>query len=347
MIAYILVSQFLFRALHSVAQEHGNHNYHNRCGESLQSFMSYAETSIPIGQEIDIDDPFNCHPSKVTFKLGQDLDEGGVSSATGSVAKERALGLVLTHVISIMQQVTYNCLTEVKSLSVWNTRTYGSVDKFLRKHKDYASSEILPKARFSSGTIVDGIRYENLEDPSFADSMFDIIISSDVMEHLQRPYVAHKKLFNALKPGGAHVFTTLFSPNSVNDKIMAFPNNTAPEGSTLQYSFNKFYPNGWIIHNKFGQEMLRHLCSIGYDVIVHRVKNRQRGVPQVAKILLTYCIFYQYFLQSHHLFIHLQMQLIFVAWKRKAIKSGGRRLLQGNSTNDGSIGEDTSLYSTQ
>ncbi len=57
------------------------------------------------------------------------------------------------------------------------------------------------------GSIVNGIRNEDLENQTFKDNTFDLVITSDVMEHIYEPDKAFKEIHRTLKPGGAHIFS--------------------------------------------------------------------------------------------------------------------------------------------
>jgi len=53
---------------------------------------------------------------------------------------------------------------------------------------------------------------ENLENLSFNDCTFDIFITQDVFEHINRPDLAFKEIMRCLKKGGYHIFTTPLYP---------------------------------------------------------------------------------------------------------------------------------------
>ncbi|MDT0556027.1 class I SAM-dependent methyltransferase [Patiriisocius hiemis] len=57
------------------------------------------------------------------------------------------------------------------------------------------------------GNKVNGIRNEDLEKQTFDDESFDLVITSDVMEHIYNPELAFKEIHRTLKPGGAHIFS--------------------------------------------------------------------------------------------------------------------------------------------
>jgi SAM-dependent methyltransferase len=57
------------------------------------------------------------------------------------------------------------------------------------------------------GTEHAGARCENLEDLTFADNTFDLVITQDVLEHVLHPDLALREIMRIVRPGGAHVFT--------------------------------------------------------------------------------------------------------------------------------------------
>src|SRR5437016_14407750 len=48
---------------------------------------------------------------------------------------------------------------------------------------------------------------KNIEQLTFPDNSFDIVITSDVMEHVRLDERAHQEIQRVLKPGGIYLFT--------------------------------------------------------------------------------------------------------------------------------------------
>lgn len=53
---------------------------------------------------------------------------------------------------------------------------------------------------------------QNLENMTFKDEMFDIFITQDVLEHVNRPEKVFSEIARVLKKGGIHIFTTPMYP---------------------------------------------------------------------------------------------------------------------------------------
>jgi len=78
-------------------------------------------------------------------------------------------------------------------------------NRALKQLDNYMVSEFHPEYRF--GQDANGVRNENLERLTFEDKLFDLIITSDVLEHVSDLDKALSEIHRVLKPGGYHIFT--------------------------------------------------------------------------------------------------------------------------------------------
>jgi ubiquinone/menaquinone biosynthesis C-methylase UbiE len=60
---------------------------------------------------------------------------------------------------------------------------------------------------FDSGTVVNGRRHEDVQHLSFADASLDVVITSEVFEHVADPWRAFYEVRRVLRRGGRHLFT--------------------------------------------------------------------------------------------------------------------------------------------
>jgi SAM-dependent methyltransferase len=57
------------------------------------------------------------------------------------------------------------------------------------------------------GDLRDGVPFEDLKSLSFADRSIDLVLTSDVLEHVIEPELAFKEISRVLKVGGVHIFS--------------------------------------------------------------------------------------------------------------------------------------------
>jgi len=69
----------------------------------------------------------------------------------------------------------------------------------------YISTQYYPN--LTLGTFKNKHRNEDLENQTFKDETFDLVITQDVMEHVYNPEKAFREITRTLKNGGAHIFT--------------------------------------------------------------------------------------------------------------------------------------------
>jgi SAM-dependent methyltransferase len=77
--------------------------------------------------------------------------------------------------------------------------------KLKKENKHYTESQFFVNEPL--GKLFNGVRNEDLENQTFDDESFDIVVTSDVMEHIYNPEKAFKEIYRTLKPGGAHIFS--------------------------------------------------------------------------------------------------------------------------------------------
>ncbi|WNH11621.1 class I SAM-dependent methyltransferase [Thalassobellus suaedae] len=117
-------------------------------------------------------------------------------SNCGCIPRERAL------MLTIKNQYPNWMALKIHESSPGNR---GHSVNLKKQCKNYISSQFYANEPF--GTIVNGFRNEDLENQTFEDNSFDLVITSDVMEHIYEPEKAFKEINRTLKVGGAHIFS--------------------------------------------------------------------------------------------------------------------------------------------
>lgn len=238
------------------------------------------EISAADAPPFDFFDPISCSDASTSFAGSKWLRESGLSSTSGSSNRYRQLSTgILMAAERILSKPRIRCISEVAQsrLAVYSAEAKSSIHKVFQKHStNYIASEYFAQDGLKGGDLVDGVRHEDLQETSFQDGSFDIVTSTEVFEHIPFPYRAHREVYRILRSGGAHVFTVPFVPDSENDihmssldeetgKISHGP-GAPPHFKAPMYHGDYIRPEGVLVFNLFGQEMIRNLCEIGFRV---------------------------------------------------------------------------------
>lgn len=168
----------------------------------------------------------------------------------------------------------------VRQLSIHETSPAPSgISLWLRRNcAGYVMSGYFPSQPF--GTIVGGLRNENLEQQTFSDAAFDLVVHLDVMEHLFDPFTALKEIERTLKPGGTCLFTAPTYPARPTSEQVAFQ---AEDGVRVvgepEYHGNPQDNAGSLVTWRYGYDLpLLIARQTGFDLEVRRWYSRSRAI---------------------------------------------------------------------
>jgi glycosyltransferase involved in cell wall biosynthesis len=117
------------------------------------------------------------------------------------------------------------------------------------------------------GSMVDGVRNEDVMALSFADRSFDTVLSFDVLEHVPSPVDAFKEIYRVLDRNGVFIFSVPFAALSEKDVVRAVLNN---DGSITHLLPPEIHGNpvdpegGALCFRHFGWSMLEQLRQLGF-----------------------------------------------------------------------------------
>jgi SAM-dependent methyltransferase len=130
----------------------------------------------------------------------------------------------------------------------------------LKKHASkYVASQFYTNEK--TGSYIDGFRNEDLENQTFADKQFDLVISQDVMEHIYEPDKAFKEIARTLKKGGSHIFTVpLVNKFEKSERWAEKGENGGPKFlHTPEYHGNPIDPEGSPVTYHWGFDIVDHI----------------------------------------------------------------------------------------
>ncbi len=135
-----------------------------------------------------------------------------------------------------------------------------------RSYPNVLGSEYLGKATVPGACNADGIRNEDLTRLSFADAVFDFILSFDVFEHIPDYLRAFRECLRCLKPGGTLYFSVPFAKGSAKNIVRAriLPDGEVSHVLPPEYHGDPLQSDGCLSYYQFGWELLDELKTMGF-----------------------------------------------------------------------------------
>jgi len=156
-----------------------------------------------------------------------------------------------------------------RELAVYEPGIVGPFRAFLRDLPRYVNSYFW--ADVSPGQERDGVRCEDLRDMTFADDSFDLVISSDIFEHVRGPSSAFAEIYRVLRPGGHHIFTVPLRwplPSTTESRV----DYSGAEDvflATPVYHGSPVDPKGSLVYTDFGMDLPEQLRELGFETVTH------------------------------------------------------------------------------
>lgn len=133
------------------------------------------------------------------------------------------------------------------------------------------------------GAVRNGVRCEDLEALTFPDASFDLLISSDIFEHVRHPWVAFKETHRVLAPGGVHVFSV---PAQEPMRAKTHYRVDTSGDDDVMLDEQVFHGNGAggqsLVYVDYGLDLADHLAEIGFDLELLRP---DIGTPTSQKLI--------------------------------------------------------------
>jgi GT2 family glycosyltransferase/2-polyprenyl-3-methyl-5-hydroxy-6-metoxy-1,4-benzoquinol methylase len=124
---------------------------------------------------------------------------------------------------------------------------------------EYLGPDVAP------GSVVRGIRHEDVERLSFAEGSFDLIVSNDVLEHVNRPELALAEMRRVLRPGGLLLLTAPFHVDLDRHRRRAeITESGLVHHLPAEYHGNPVSEDGSLVFVDFGWELLEQMRDLGY-----------------------------------------------------------------------------------
>ena len=173
-------------------------------------------------------------------------------------------------------------------LSIFEPGVSGAYRQFLSKMANYQNSFFWDD--LAPGAMRDGIRNEDLTRLTFADNQFDLVITSDIFEHIRKPWDGFSEIRRVLRCGGHHIFSIpilLPMPTRSIDRVDT-------SGSEDLFILPKVYHGDGrggksLVYTDFGADIFDKLFEYGFKTIFvrddHVDKERMRVISLISQAI--------------------------------------------------------------
>ena len=172
----------------------------NVCGQHTRAFFDFPDLALRREHRIGI------------------LRETLQCVCCGATLRQRALASALLRIASTAVGRPIDTISEAADtgfggLRILDTDAFSPLSAELRTLPNYTTSSYTPDRPFD--TEISRNHYNiNLESIGFSSGTFDLVVTSDVMEHVREIGAAHQAIHRILKPGGHYVFTVPYDEAS-------------------------------------------------------------------------------------------------------------------------------------
>lgn len=156
-------------------------------------------------------------------------------------------------------------LEHLKKLRIYLLESYGAIYSVLSKSANLVCSEFwdtIPR-----GTVVGNVRCEDVQDLTFPDDSFDVVIAEDIFEHIPNPNKGFEEIYRVLKRPGYFIFTVPFAKSLTTSRRRAMvKDNRIHHILPPMYHGDRLRQDGIIVFTDFGLDLAPTLEEIGFAV---------------------------------------------------------------------------------
>ncbi|MGJ5820947.1 class I SAM-dependent methyltransferase [Paludibaculum fermentans] len=153
---------------------------------------------------------------------------------------------------------------------IYELTTTSPICRRLQAHPNYCCSAYMSDRPFGT-EIRPRVWNQDLQKLSFGDGSFDIVISSETMEHVRKPWDGFAEIARVLKPGGVHCFTI---PYRGEGPTVSRVDTSGPEDVYVLpkvYHQDPYRAVDSLVYTDYGADLPDLLRPLGFETVEHQV----------------------------------------------------------------------------
>ena len=230
----------------------------------------------------------NLTAAETDFSISSDnLREDVVSQTTHSINRHRQVVCALSMALfgyphASLAEITAH--VNRRALRAYSAEANSALFLFLKQHMNpdlFTYSEYFGEEH-QSGAVVNGVIHQDLQQTSFEDESFDVILTCEVFEHIPDAHRAEREVVRILKPGGVYCFTVPFIPHGEHDLVLA---EKTPDGKIRHFEEPQYHGDplrpeeGILVYNIFSfNDLKRRFEALGCRFSTYRFWSKSLGI---------------------------------------------------------------------
>ncbi|HLX12452.1 MAG TPA: class I SAM-dependent methyltransferase, partial [Bacteroidota bacterium] len=195
-----------------------------------------------------------------TFVRKEHPREGEICTNCSSSSRLRAIVYVIGAQFSLNDQPLV-AWKPMKNVRILESSGRGPYPPMLKERFDYYNTEYNPNSELMRKPFTEYADFMNL---AYDADTFDIVIASDVFEHVREDEKGFREIFRVLKPGGIFILTVPYHHEWPQTEI-----RVKIEGDKEIHLLPPEYHGGGgqtLAYRTYGRDLMTRLRSFGYSV---------------------------------------------------------------------------------
>ena len=199
------------------------------------------------------------------------LRENIVCQRCGSASRHRALGIVVAQACREIEKQS------LEKMVVLDTDPVSKLQSLFAGNSGYRRSGY--SNTVPSGSELDpGILCVDLQKMPFGNESLNVLISSDVLEHVADDSLSFQEAHRVLRPGGRYIFTVPYAEERVVTQIRAVP---VPGGEVVHRRCVQMHGDqkaSILARRIYGADLVRQVEAVGFRMLHRKVIDVAAGV---------------------------------------------------------------------
>jgi SAM-dependent methyltransferase len=158
---------------------------------------------------------------------------------------------------------------------IYEPGTIGPFRPLLAELPFYRQSDFYSEQQRAAAT--EGIPHQSLEQLGYADATFDLVITSDILEHVRTPQRAFSEIARVLKPGGYHVCTVPLQDPLPEKSVVRIDTRGSQDRPLLPEHYHGDGKGGRsLVYTDFGADIVDMAAAAGFATALRRPHGASR-----------------------------------------------------------------------